>query len=358
MSNFTGATVTDQPTLIGTSDPVNLAQGLPLFPDLGVARVGAAMNGDFFDYHKHGLGADLHVKAGYSLNFGLVGPAWATRMTVQAVSGQSSDHGYALDMKISDDSTQAGLALGASAGLTLELKAQVFHHGLDIYLTPTVDLIEIAIYVLTQFLPATNLLRKIDNVVPSALSSWGALDVGESFLDGQGSTNPSPTFTVPFNLWSLMVEVDEASATFAGLVVAADKILNKAKSSVVLGPTIGLGITSSITIEGIQLDDFSFPVLGFDSNDGAVYAELESPVGSTRSCGLNFRQVPTLDLELGFEASVSIFQVINLGVNYSFDVLGLLGITIELGTYHDTLTNASGSASLQPSAAFYEVELA
>ena len=358
MSNFIGTPLSDQPTVIGTSQLLNLAQGLPLFPDLGVARLGVGLNGTFFDDHKHKFGADFHAKAGYAMNVGLVGPAWATKMTVQAVSGPSSDHGYALDMRISDDSTQAGLVMGVSAGLTLELKAELWHHGLDIQISPTVDLIELAIFAIQQFLPVGNLLTKVDNIVPSALSSWGAVDVGDSFLQGQGTTSPSPTFTVPINLWQLMVDADTDSGLFGGTLVATNLLLNKTKSSIVLGPTLGLAITSTITIEGIQLDGYSFPVVGFDSSDGAVYAELGSPVGTTQSCGLNFRQVPSLDFEIGFEASLSVCQVLNIGINYSWDILSWLGITLELGTYHATITNTSGAQSINPDTAFYEIELA
>jgi hypothetical protein len=55
---------------------------------------------------------------------------------------------------------------------------------------------------------------------------------------------------------------------------------------------------------------------------------------------------PNLTFLIGWFASASLFKLFRISATLNFDVLGILGLSIKLGTYNNTLSNAVGSLAV------------
>lgn len=343
-------------TRLGTSDPVDLCDGLSLFPPTVPSALGITYNGTFFSKKVKALGTEFKAEAGYFLNAGACGPSWATVMTVDGIYG-SSDQPFQdeLNFIITNEETQAGFVMGFDVGLTFELKVKLWSDEHEFNISPTFDLIEIALYLLQQALGPEHFLTKLGNVLPSVEGSWGAYDSGGRFTQNNGVVSASPVFTIPINLWSLLVDVDDSTAVFDGTLVVANKILGKTKSSIIVGPAIGLGITTTITMQSILINEQPFSITEWEADTNTVIATGGAFNLDAQTMTFNFQQVPSFDLTLGFTFQLSLAQVINLGETFTFSLLQDLGITIDLGTFQQSI---SANVPNPMSAVSYDIELA
>src|SRR3954469_20217813 len=113
---------------IGTSDPIDLSSGLPLFPGLGTARAGtfaSARSYKLFDIPILIFCMRLKVSAYAGYGFGIVGPAVAFFSKEVTVARDNSGDEGQLTLTFNDGlQVQAGAFVGAyvSAGVTAALE--------------------------------------------------------------------------------------------------------------------------------------------------------------------------------------------------------------------------------------------
>src|SRR5579871_4580205 len=115
---------------IGTSNPLNLCEGLPLLPSLGALRAGitgASRSETLFDIGFTALWVRIKASAYYSWGFGLCGPSIGFLSPNVDVLRENVGNRGRLTLTFNEGlEMQAGLFVGASVGFGLTLSVQLF----------------------------------------------------------------------------------------------------------------------------------------------------------------------------------------------------------------------------------------
>ena len=334
-------------TNVRTSDPLSLALGLPLFPIDGKDLVIPAAidpSGTLLDKSVGDRIAGVDLNIGYSLFLGLAGPSWATEVEVEGVYGGYDQGGNALFFsKTSGDQLLAGLVFGANMGINFNVSANVGPVSLNESFTINFDLIAVAALIIGDIIGTQTTFGKVSSGLtssyPQLASSWGFFGATSgSYAQNGGSLSASAPFNFPVNLWAGLVLAAELVGDFFGVgeaITAANDAFGATGSSLMIGYTVGLGITVTPRIIGLTLDGVVFGGVAFGgtSMTGATNSPL--PESPTR-VGFVFEQKNSLDVELGLATSLTILAVFTLGASISFDVTKLFP-QVGLGTFTQQL---------------------
>ncbi len=334
---------------IGTSDPINLCQGFALFPDTDV-RTGIAQN----DQTTTVLNTDptillwkFSAKAGYTLFMGVCGPAYALLFSVPKLQWADADGRQQVQMQVSDDDLQAGFFVGFTIDLNLNfsIKESVAVH----WYTPwkrkwekkfsfnfdlKFDLINLILTVILKILEedgkTDTFLQKVNNITPNLLGTWGMFDEKKNqFAGNAGTLEVDPAFTVPINLVPYipgLSEIDKGLQAILGYLRA--------------GPSVGISIPTTVTLDKINIDGNAYPISNVGSS-GNVTAEGSDEIAATpETVGVELEHKPGFDIDFGVFAAVGVLKLFNLSASYSFPVLGLLGITVSAGPFSNMLSTS------------------
>ena len=332
-------------TKVGTSDPLNICDGVAIWPQLGSFDAGiniANRTQSLINSANQILIWKYDVYFYYNLQVGLCGPAWATYVDV----GGSAD-ANGLDMTIYDDSTAAGFFLGAifTLGLRGALSQLVVHvtcshwhprvyttwdTRLRFDLAVSIDFIKI-IMSLIQGETDGEVEDEGDAIGMSSVSMYKMMS--NRFNSGDGTFTIEPLLNFPIDILPYI-------PAFGEVIEACDDIGAKIKS----GPMISLGLPVAMSIDQVMFDDHSYSSLTF--NNGRVTSSTVQADSTGNEVQLEFKWTPSIDLRVGWFASFSLWSLFNFGANYTYSITELLGINTSTGTYTHTLGNTAGSAVL------------
>lgn len=343
-SSEVAATVSIPLTELATSDPLDLCKGLAIFPKLGTLRAGIANSGvshTLLNKSATILAWRGSATLSYDLFIGICGPSFATKFRLE---GRAS--GKSLDMKVSDDSMEAGMFIGVTLGLPISVNLQEWwpdhwytpwqgswHNKGNFSVNPRIDLLGVILCLILQALDDDSIFKEINTFVPGLIGAWGLIGTaGGGFSNDRGSMSATPTFNVPVNILPLIPDVGEAleSMNEIGLCLAT-------------GPQFGIGVPVTLQLESVHLDDKSFPISTW-TDDDSFRAEgyHDAPTRPDR-LSAGFSHEPGLTFTLGWFASASLWKLFRISASVSIDILDLLGIHIKLGKYQNSLDNTVGS---------------
>jgi len=332
---------------IGTSEPLNLCKGLPLFPGLNPARAGISSSGHsnpLFDWAATILFARLKSSAYYEFLFGLCGPSIAflfENVSVTTTNTSSNQGQVKLDFTNSPQEMQAGAMMafefvGGVHVLEQEYLPSSWHSPwkfkwktlLDASIRFEIDFIQLLAdliaYLLTQSgedglleKDTSNELAKVAN----GRSSWKFLGESAGKLLPDNSLEASARFPVPVNL----VDFVPALASFV-------QALHKIKGDLAFGPELLLEMPVAMSLSALNIEGGQGPGSSHD------YVYQSSDNNSWTGVGPAFSATPTrlntgvawtagFGLSLGCYFKLSACKVFCVQFDVaSLDLLRLFGI--------------------------------
>ena len=358
---------------IGTSDPIGLSSGLPLFPGRGTARAGtfsSARSYKLFDIPILIFCMRLNVSAYAGYGFGIVGPALAfLSKEVTVARGNSGEEGQLTLTFINGLQMQAGAFVGAyvSAGVAATLQvylprpwykvwAWTWQEVFTINIDFTIDLLSLLSdligYLLSKKPNAASFTRDRTNIL--AETNLGV----ESFIM-QGSSSgvtpnlrATPEVTSPINLASYVPKLREINLA-----------LGKIGGGISFGPTVHLqfpvtlnfdGFTVTGGVQGAPSADYRRDVQYRNGNQVTAtgntrFNELEYP--SRFTTWVKYQTGVKLDISI--HAEVKVAKFFSLGVNTpSLDLTYLLFRIQDFGgprpVENSVSTSVGGGCVLTP----------
>lgn len=252
---------------IGTSDPVDICKGLPLFPGLGTARVapaGAVRSDKILDVSATIAITRLKISAYYTWGFGICGPSIGFLSPNVDVSRDNAGNRGKLTLAFRDGlEMEAGLFVGASVGAGLSVGLQVYlpkpwyklwsfawQEAFTLDLAVSFDLIaalfDLIKYLLSKFSKTqveADSQNRLRDILPDLKKTFALVDqVGTKTLTKD--LEATPKLTLPFNL-----------ANYFPPLKAANDRLAKIGGEVSFGPSVHLQFPvkfnfTKFTIEG------------------------------------------------------------------------------------------------------------
>ncbi len=345
-------------TDIGTSRPASICKGLPLIPDMGAVKFGFDGTKTIWTTQPTILALKLNLDVSYSYFFGLCGPGWGICMNVEG-----STSGNNVNLTVTDDELAAGLILGASVGLKFDMSAEFYGcwidhwnwwgpsvscgYGtvLDVSPTLSLDIIKLAYETAKTILKKEPPLKPADKpeekeaVVesPIKVQSYGIADFqAGTFGDNDGELAASPVFSIPVNIWSVIVNSDPAAR-------ALNETLKAAKISVGFGPSFGIAFPVNVKMHEIYLDNVKYDNLTFSGNQVTGTTTGTPPAGAAvGNINVKFSESPGIDLYFGIFASVSAFEVFSFSYEAGLGLLDLIGVQASLGPYYFDISGTAG----------------
>lgn len=326
---------------IGTSDPLNLCNGLPLFPVLGTQRAGvaaSARNHKLFDRSATILITRLNVNAYGKYGFGVCGPAIAfLSPNVDVLRTNSAEDKGELSLTFNEGLLlTAGTFVGAYAGIGFNLNLQVlapkpwykvwsfaWRDALAGNLDITVDLLS-TLVLLAQFLlsrSSKNLFKEdTRNRLAKALEGAGKVVKTFSLEDTAGSTSTVspqvravPKLTLPINIVNFFPELKALNAS-----------LSKIGGELSVGPSIHLEFPVTFEFKSFTIEGGLAGGASKADYDALKYANDQvSASGPTRfDTGVKPSRVTTnveyrtaLALTLSLHCQISVSKFFSIGAN-------------------------------------------
>lgn len=365
-------------TWIGTSDPLNICNGLALFPPF--PDIGAGVH---FTQDTHALiDKSLQILAfrgqatiDWGVFFGLCGPGIAISMHTD---GRIQDNRLAINVK--NDDTIGGYSFGTNASVGFSLSAKIYklhwqgwhlkgswNAVLNASLALSFDFLKLAFDVIAAALGLETLIQKVEPVKPALTSSLSMLGESEdAFTVNQGVITVHPKFLVPFNIWTLVValaaagEVTGVLTAPSTVILAFDKLMNVTCSSIGCGPTLGVEVPVRVEIDSITIDKAEFKKTEVDKF-GTWHGVTDSTDIPTdpKKMAVKLAHTAGFDFRMGLYAEVQILELFHAGVSIDTAILALLGVQPQTGAFYQTLTSDIGqqfgssscsqcSASMEP----------
>jgi hypothetical protein len=320
---------------IGTSDPVDICRGLPLFPGLGTARAGitgAGRSDKFLDISATISITRLKLSAYYSWGFGICGPAIGFLSPNVDVLRENLGNRGKLTLTFNEGlEMEAGLFVGASVGLGLSLGLQVylprpwyklwsfawqdafavdFAFSLDI-ISLLFELIKFLLSKTSKSAIAPDSQNRLGDALPDLKKTFSILDqVGTSTLTKD--LTATPKLTLPFNLANY----------FAPLKAANDR-LSKIGGEISFGPSIHLQFPvkfnfTKFTISGGLQDDAT------TADYGPADYHADNRVSATGPIEFNLARDPSrvtshVKYETGFGVGVSVHFKVGVAKFFSIE---------------------------------------
>lgn len=330
-------------TELATSDPLDLCKGFALFPNLGTVRAGISSGGksrNILSKSAHILVLKGDFRFSYELLMGVCGPSYAIKYDLEGTGS-----GKRIDMKVSNDEMWAGFFIGVTIQFPMEGKVEYWKpghwyspwkgHWHDIgsfSIDPKIDLLGLILYAIIKILGSDSALAQVNNFLPGLVGSWGFTAFNkDGFVAGGGTMKAEPVMNIPINIIPLIPEIGEV-----------DEALNKIGLKIASGPNIGIGIPVSVDFNKVDLDGHAYTSPQWNSSGFSATGDDEVPA-DPQNMSTRVAHTPGLTFLIGWFASASLFKLFRISATLNLDVLGILGLKIDLGTYNNTLSNTVGS---------------
>ncbi len=338
------ATAVIPTTELATSDPLDLCKGLAIFPKLGTLRAGISSSSVYhtlLDKSVTILAWRGSATLAYDLFFGICGPSFAVKFRLEGTCT-----GTTLDMTVSDDSMEAGMFIGACLSLPISVSLQEWwpdhwytpwrgswHDKGGFSVNPRVDLLGLILYLILRSLGDENGFKKINNFLPGLIGSWGMIGhAAGGFSRNRGTMKASPSFNVSVNILTLIPEVED--------IVRGLKDIGL---SIASGPQFGISVPVTLELESVNLDGVPFNISQW-TDDNSFRAKGLLPLPPyPRVLVAGFSHDPGLTFTVGWFGSLSLWKLFRISGSVSIDILGMLGIHINLGKHQNSLGNLVGS---------------
>lgn len=334
---------------IGTSDPLDLCEGLPLFPVLGAPRVGASASSR--TYHLFDIAiliaiTRLKVSAYAGYGFGICGPSIAflsQNVNVNRANPDNSTQGQLTLTFNNGLNMQAGAFVGAyvAGGLTLTLQIITFQPWYKFWAVTwrnvftvnkdfKIDLLKL-MFTLIQFLlsrssKTSSFKQDIQNRLRDAqpfVQTYSLDDMAGSSSTVTRSLTATPEVTAPLNL-----------ANYDPVLKAINTGLAKIDGEISVGPTVHLQYPVTLTLNqftivgGIQggAPSADYPIANVSGNQvsavGTRFNILENP--SRVTTHVNY-QTTLFKIAISIHFKVKVAKFFNLERNTpSLDLTYLL----------------------------------
>lgn len=358
--------ITIKETKIGTPDSgtggLNLCTGVPLFPPfptipLGwqTKNAGALHIGKRFKI----LVVRVSAEASFGLQAGLCGPSYALRFNAE---GEVEDG--VLTLTIEEDESMAGIFLGAGLQAGVELKAQIYKirwhwgpHGswrtkFHIRLDVGIDILKAAIDIIAALLQIEDMIAKgaVEGASDTPLAMIG--EGSDLYAISRGVIDLDCVFSVPINLWTLVVIAAAATLEVPFLDVASAAILvvhealDVTLSSIGFGPTIGVDVPISIQIQDVDIDNVKFTNKTITSDGKWVGEQADKTIevpADPKEISFTMVHNAGFDIMIGLYAELQLVEIFHVGTSTDMGILGLFNIQPKGGNFHHTLKNTIGN---------------
>lgn len=397
-------------TALGTSNPIDLCDGRPLFPSLGQVQRFRRRETTSVGTSSFSIGRYRFVfTAFYGYFFGFCGPSVAGYLEVEGTLNPANER---LSLTFSNDELAAGLLAGATvtvgfSGAVRGRKIVAFKKRVKTIFGRTryrwrfrwetffkefgsstdIELVEI-LFTIIEFIigrQARNAEKKGSPNDPPEVRRRKRREVGESrtadfpsasittvaldltaYAENPFSEVKSPKATVTPRF---RVDLDLIPLVLNGVVPGLGSVvvgLAGIGLGVSVGPSFGFEVPVEFTLHTIQLTDGpNIAVYSLSNRTGSdPFTNIPRTGGTFVSnptgVGLTIRHNPTFDILFGVFYSVTCFKWFSKSARREFGVLGLMGITVDAGTFSNTYSNAAGSSTLAaaPEIIFEEPALA
>lgn len=351
-------------TDIGTSRPVSICKGKALIPPAAL-NFGVDGTKTIWNTNPNLLAIKLHLDVSFVYFFGFCGPGWGVCMNVEG-----NTIGNKVNLNVTDDQLTAGLILGASVGLKFDMSSEKYGcwvkewhwwgpdiacgwgTGLDVSPTLSLDILKLAyesaklILGKESALKPANKPEEKESVVssPFGIQSYGISDlqVG-TFADNNGLLKATPVFSIPVNIWSVLVNMDKTSAICGGSAVALNATLKAAHVTIGFGPSFGLAFPVNVKMHEIYLDDVKYANLSVTGNTVSGTTTGTPPTNaSVGNISVRFAESPGIDFYFGIFASVSAFEVFSFAYETGWGLLDLFGVKASIGPFYENMASTAG----------------
>ena len=209
---------------IGTSDPINLCEGLPLVPRLGMVRAGAtgaSRSEKLLDVGITILVTRINFSAYYSWGFGVCGPSIGFLSRDVDVLRENVGNRGQLTLTFNEGlEMQAGLFVGAYVGIGLTMSVQLYLPGpwwkvwsfawrdaFALNVGYTIDLISLLVqliqHILSRFSKTSfgaDNQNRLRDTLPDLKQTFAMVDAVGSRDTVERDLTATPQLTLPFNL--------------------------------------------------------------------------------------------------------------------------------------------------------------
>jgi hypothetical protein len=209
---------------IGTSDPIDLCQGLPLVPSFGTARAGAtgaARSEKLFDVGITILATRINASSYYSWGFGVCGPAIGFLSRNVDVLRENVGSRGQLTLTFNEGlEMQAGLFVGAFVGIGLTLSVQLYlprpwwkvwsfawQDAFAINVGYNIDLLALLVQLIQHMLSRNSKSsfvadnqNRLRDALPDLKQTFAMVDSAGSRNAVEKDLTATPQLTLPFNL--------------------------------------------------------------------------------------------------------------------------------------------------------------
>lgn len=316
---------------IGTSDPLTVCDGLPLFPN-GAARAG--IYGSFRSFQLLDVSgtifvARLKVSAYARYAFGVCGPAVAFLFkNVQAETGNQNDEGK-LTLSFQDgQQLEAGGFIGASVGAGINLAFQIYRptswykpwqfswqNAFAISLDVSIDFLGLFVALIKYLLSrnSRNTFKEADESVLPGIQSYAFLDfIANSGVQRELSAAPELIF--PINIANLVPGLKALNASFS-----------KIGGEISVGPSLHIGLPVTLALDSFIVQG------GLQGENSATYGKLvyqdNDKVVATGNVLFDESVTPTkmttaVHYETGFALGLSFHFRVTVAKMFNFEVNG------------------------------------
>jgi hypothetical protein len=365
-------------TLLATTDPVTIGDGIPLFPAIGMIDAGFSVGTNLWDTTIHASGFTIGTRAAITLEGGVLGPSYAGRMMVE--SGELDSVNDTLALQIVDDEYLAGMVIGVLGRLEfhVDIRSRWGHfvrHGWHVkwetywktWVNKTAgaefDLIPLVITLTLLVASKVPALKKIVAFIPRGLLD-GLHDrkaASDALMAGGGAVQLMPHMVGRLDL----VQIGKVLAKTAPEVVQpevapvveiaseVDDLSKEVRPIVKTGPIFGLDFPVDVTMRrlvavGSDGTVARFGSLTFGPDVADVQGTLEAGdtlPGDVAEVGVEMTHATGLDLTVGWFVAVQWSKLFKKSKSKQERLLDTLGIdpTFLSTEYGYRYRNAEGA---------------
>ena len=315
---------------IGTSDPVTVCYGLPLFPN-GAARAGiygSSRSSKLLDTSGTIFVTRLKVSAYAEYAFGVCGPAVAFLFrNIQAETGNQSNEGKLTLTFQGGQQLEAGGFIGASVGAGINLALQIFRptkwykpwegswlNAFSVSLNVSIDFLGLLVKLIKYLLSrnSRNTFEEADESVLPGVGSYAFLD-SVSNPGVQRELSAAPQLVFPINIVNLVPGLKALNASFS-----------KIGGEISVGPSLHIGLPVTLRLDSFNVEG------GLQGENSATYGKLmyegTDKVVATGKV-LFDESVPTkmttaVHYETGFALGLSFHFRVTVAKMFNFEVNG------------------------------------
>ena len=353
-------------TRIATSYPIDICQGIALFPLIGTMRAGKTFSQPpdkpiLTVRPTTILLWRFSATANYRLLAGVCGPAYAASFDI---AGQSD--GRAVELTVTNDQVAAGIFAGVVVSFPVTFAVDQgtitwswpkgfgtkWHRALTKTASPSVDVLETLVEIIRTLLkeesdssdvqkgkqeegePEEN--KQDDKKRPKvSVPTWGIYDHREdTFNAGKGVVTPEPTFSVSIDIVPMIPQLR-----------AVDAGLKALWGNFSLGPRLKLIVPVAVQFHRVFLDQSE--VTGLTYRDGKLIGQTDTAVEQPTTLRVELDHSPSFTVGMSLFLSVSICKLFSFSPETpDLRLDKLLGLQIKAGTYCAELANTIGELAV------------